>query len=482
MPTHSFLPLHRAKLAGDPFAMRVTVRGEDNPRGRYLLYWAQSARRLRNNIALEYALESANELGIPVVVYESVRPDYPQANDRLHAFILEGVRANAADAKARGLGYQFFLPRTAAEARGVVVKLAAEARRVVTDEFPTSIIAPQTRRFAERSPVAVHLVDGNGILPMRVFGKEQYSARFLRDRAHPLFRDLWPEIGERQPAKRFRGELDLPHYDGQEPRAAARSCAIDHDVAPVALHGGRDQALARLDTFLAEGLAGYATERNRNIRHLSGLSPYLHFGHIGIHEIAERVLHSGAPAEDVDAFLEEAVIRRELSFNLCFYNSRYDSLGALPDWAKRTLDKHRGDRRKPRYGDEELERAETYDEVWNLAQRQLVATGTIHGYLRMLWGKKIIEWSDTPEEAHAAMVRLHDRYAIDGRDPNTHAGILWCFGKHDRPWAPERPIFGSIRWMSSEQTRKKVRLSEVEELLASGTNGAIGSQSRLHLK
>lgn len=461
MPAHSFLPLRRVKLAGDPFAMRVTVQGEDNPRGQYLLYWAQSARRLRNNIALEYAIESANELGVPVVVYEAVRPDYPGANDRLHAFILEGVRANAADAKARGLAYHFFLPRTPEDARGVVAKLAANARRVVTDEYPTSVIATQTRRFLERSPVAVHLVDGNGILPMRAFAKEQYSARFLRDRAHALFRDLWPEVGEREPRKRFRGQLDLPRYDGADPRAASRTCAIDHTITPVAILGGRDAALERLDAFIRDGLEGYATQRNKAARHLSGLSPYLHFGHIGIHEVAERVLRSDAPGEDIDSFLEEAVIRRELSFNFCFYDPRFDSLDSLPDWAKRTLDKHRGDRRKPSYTYEELERAETYDEVWNLAQRQLRSQGTIHGYLRMLWGKKIIEWSETPEDAHAAMVRLHDRYAIDGRDPNTHAGILWCFGKHDRPWAPERPIFGSIRWMSSAQTARKVRLSEI---------------------
>ena len=156
--------------------------------------------------------------------------------------------------------------------------------------------------------------------------------------------------------------------------------------------------------------------------------------------------------------LPSGSIRRELSFNLCFYNRNYNSLAALPNWAKQTLDKHRNDRRHPVYSYEELERAETHDDVWNLAQRQLIGTGVIHNYLRMLWGKKIIEWSETPEEAHAAMVRLHDVYALDGRDPNTHAGILWCFGKHDRPWAPERPIFGTIRWMSSEQTRRKMKL------------------------
>jgi deoxyribodipyrimidine photo-lyase len=459
---HSFRTLRQWTPGGDPFAHRVTVTGEDNPRGRYVLYWAQSARRLRNNLALEYAIQSANALNLPVVVYESVRPDYPFANDRIHAFILEGVRQNAIDAKARGIRYHFFLPKTAHEARGVVRRLASDARRVVTDDYPTSVIATQTARFVARSPVAVHRVDGNGILPMRIFEKEQYSARFLRDRAHAGFRELWPSIDEHEPAKQFRGELDLPAYDGTHPRDAARACDIDHAVKPVAIRGGRDAALARFEAFLRDGLRGYANERNKATKHLSGLSPYLHFGHIGIHEIAERVLRSDAPDEDVDSFLEEAIIRRELSFNFCFYNPRFDSLESLPNWARATLDKHRGDRRKPSYSYDELAAAQTYDDVWNLSQRQLLATGTIHGYLRMLWGKKIIEWSGTPEEALRSMVRLHDIYAIDGRDPNTYAGVLWCFGKHDRPWVPERPIFGTIRWMSSEQTAKKVRLKEIE--------------------
>lgn len=463
--SHSFRSLRRWTAGGEPFAQRITASGSDNPAGRYVLYWAQSARRLRSNLALEYAIHCANELRLPVVVYESIRPDYPFANDRIHSFVLEGVRQNRIDAETRGLHYHFFLPRRASEARGVVMKLAAEARRVITDDYPTSVIATQTKRLIARSPVAVHLVDGNGILPMRVLGKELYSARFLRDRAHALFRELWPSLEEREPKKHFRGELELPSYAGANPRMTAGECDIDHAIAPVPRIGGRDAALARLDAFLDDGLRGYANERNKASKHLSGLSPYLHFGHIGIHEIAERVLHSDAPDEDVDSFLEEAIIRRELSFNFCFYNPRFDSLEALPSWAKQTLDTHRADRRKPSYAYEELREAQTHDDVWNLAQRQLLATGTMHGYLRMLWGKKIIEWSETPEHALATMLRLHDIYAIDGRDPNTYAGVQWCFGKHDRPWTPERPIFGTIRWMSSEQTAKKVRLQELEAQL-----------------
>ena len=280
------------------------------------------------------------------------------------------------------------------------------ARFVVTDEFPTLPTPPH----------ATHLVDSNGILPMRVMEKEQYSAKFFRDRAFRLFEQFWVD---REPA-----DIDLRFLDG------------------------------------------YAEMHSKSPRFVSGLSPAIHRGEIGVREIVEAVLRSDAADEDVDAFLEQLIIRRELSFNLCFYNPHFASLEALPAWAKKTLDDHRRDRRKPVYTFEELDSASTHDEVWNLSQRQLLACGTMHGYLRMLWGKKIIEWSETPEAAHAAMVKLHARYAHDAMDPNTHAGILWCFGKHDRPWAPERPIFGTIRWMSSQQTAKKVRLAEIEESIA----------------
>ncbi|HEX7154680.1 MAG TPA: deoxyribodipyrimidine photo-lyase [Thermoanaerobaculia bacterium] len=456
MPFTSFLP-HRHLLTHprpvDPFALRVSARGEENPHGEFVLYWAQSARRLRRNLALDYAITRANALNLPVVVYEALRPDYPEANDRIHSFVLEGVRANVEDAKARGLRYHFFLPRTRDEARGVVRRLAARARILVTDEYPTFVIRGHNRRLA-----SAHFVDGNGILPMRAFAKEQYSAKFLRDRAHKLFPDYWAPFEEVEPRHYFKGDLDLPAYDGASPREVAAACDVDHTIPPVETRGGREAGLRRLDDFVRDGLPGYAEGRNKDSRHVSGLSPYLHFGHLGIHEIAERVLLADAPGEDIDAFLEEAIVRRELSFNLCFHREDYDALTALPDWARKTIDAHRRDRRKPSYTYEELEAAATHDEVWNLSQRQLLERGTIHGYLRMLWGKKIIEWSETPEAAHAAMLRLHDRWAIDGRDPNTYAGVMWCFGKHDRPWAPERPIFGTIRWMSSESTARKMKL------------------------
>lgn len=372
MAGHSFLPLRRLTPAPDPFALRVTQVREGNPRGGYILYHARAARRARNNLALDFA----KSLGKRVIMAEWL--DEPHLSPRIEAFLREGAERTRREADVE---YHFEPDRS----------IVDDAKFVVTDEFPTLPTPPH----------ATHLFDGNGILPMRAMEKEQYSARFFRDRAFRLFEQFWS------------AKATPPPWN-----------------PPADLSG-------------------------------TGISPKLHFGHLGVREVVGAVLGR----DDAEGFLEQAIIRRELSFNLCFYNARYASLEALPNWAKQTLDKHRRDRRKPSYSFDEFERADTHDDVWNLAQRQLLETGVIHNYLRMLWGKKIIEWSETPEEAHATMVRLHDVYALDGRDPNTHAGILWCFGKHDRPWAPERPIFGTIRWMSSEQTRRKVRLREIEETL-----------------
>lgn len=469
-PRQSFLRFrkHLENARGvDLDRLRVTANGVEKKGGEFVLYWAQSARRLESNAALNFAISEANRRKLPVVVYESLRPDYPAANDRIHSFALQGVADNIRSAKTRGLRYAFFLPRRREEARGMLRGLAARSALTVTDEFPTFILRDQTERFARGANFPLAIYDGNGLLPMRAFEKEQYSARFLRDRTHRMLEDFWRDIEPAKPLSRpFEGELPFEAWDGSDPSAAAAGCDIDHSVSPVSASGGRAEGLRVLERFVTERLSGYAARRTREVNRSSELSPYLHFGFVSIHEVAHRVLFSDCPTIDIDAFLEEAVVRRELSFNFCHFRRDHDSLQSLPDWARATLAKHAGDRRHPAYSLEEMETASTGDEVWNLSQRGLLTLGTIHNYLRMLWGKRIIEWSETPEDAHRVMMYLHDKYAIDGRDPNTHAGVLWCFGKHDRPWAPERPVFGSIRYMSSEATRRKVDLAAYAEKIA----------------
>ena len=366
----------------DPFAKRITVRGEENPNGEFVVYWMTSARRLENNLTLDYARKHADRAQVPLIVYEE---PYPAPSKRIAEFARAGAEDNARDAAEFGIEYVMSPPHV------------DRARIVVTDEYPT-----------RPSTLNAHLVDSNGIFPLRAFEKEMYSAKQLRDRAVRKFEEYW--------------------FRPKPPR-------------------GNRRALRTLRDIKGRG---------------SGLSPWLHFGFLGIHEVVDAVVHGELGDDTANEFLEQAIIRRELSFNLCFYRHDYDSISALPDWARATLDKHRHDRRSPLYSFEEFERAKTHDEVWNLAQRQLLACGTMHNYLRMLWGKKIIEWSATPEDALAAMIALFNKYSLDGRDPNTYAGALWCLGKHDRPWFAERPIFGTIRYMSSESTKRKVRLADIE--------------------
>jgi deoxyribodipyrimidine photo-lyase len=274
---------------------------------------------------------------------------------------------------------------------------------------------------------------------------------------------LWP-IAEIKPKFKSSGlrlnlreETSIAHADIA---ALLRSANIDHSVRPSQLYrGGRREALKRLKTFVSDRLKNYEKGRNITGEHwTSELSPYLHFGHISATETALAILHAEAPEASIAAYLEELIVRRELSYNFCHFNPKHATLEALPAWARQTLYAHQKDQRPVVYSPEQFESAETHDEIWNLAQRELLATGKIHGYVRMLWGKKIIEWSRTPQAALATMIRLHHRYALDGRNPNTYTGILWCFGKHDRAWGPERQVFGLVRYMTSDRTRRKINL------------------------
>jgi deoxyribodipyrimidine photo-lyase len=237
------------------------------------------------------------------------------------------------------------------------------------------------------------------------------------------------------------------------------ACEIDHNVAPsLSFRGGAAQAQKRLEVFLSKKLSRYAKHRNEPCEHAtSNLSPYLHFGHISSLQIT---LSAKQFAKDhkliADEFLEELIVRRELAFNYTRFSDDPTSLDNLPEWSLRNLKKHAKDRRRYTYTAAQLEAAETHDELWNTSQKELLLRGTIHGYYRMYWGKKIIEWSPAYEEAAHTMVYLHDRYALDGRDPNTYTNILWCFGLHDRAWG-ERPVFGKIRYMSLEGMKRKTR-------------------------
>jgi deoxyribodipyrimidine photo-lyase len=244
------------------------------------------------------------------------------------------------------------------------------------------------------------------------------------------------------------------------PADEATVAGLDVDAAAgrvASVRGGPREARRVLARFVRERLDGYAVGRNHpELDATSQLSPYLHFGHIGPREVATAVRDAGAPREDRDAFLEEFIVRRELAVNFVRFNPRYDSLDGCEPWARRTLEAHAADRREPRYSLARLEAADTHDPLWNAAQAQMVDTGWMHGYVRMYWGKKILEWTRDPAQAFAHAVLLNDRYQLDGRDPNGYTGIAWAVGgKHDRAWGPERPVYGTIRYMSYASTSRK---------------------------
>ncbi len=338
-------------------------------------------------------------------------------------------------------------------------------------------------------------MDGNGLLPLRAVERTCVRAVDFRralqrtlpahladtPRADPLRRLTLPPT---QPLPRSvlsrwpRADLARLLGDG-----GLAELPIDHSVPPVFYPGGENAARAQLREFVDLGLHRYADEHHHpDADATSGLSPYLHFGQLSAHRVfAAVVAREGWDPEALanrsagqregwwgmskssESFLDQVVTWRELSAHFCQRVEGFDRFETLPEWAKATLQDHVGDPRNPTYDLRALEAAETHDELWNAAQRELIVDGRIHGYLRMLWGKKVLEWSETPERAFSTLVELNDKYAVDGRDPSSYSGISWCFGRFDRPWGPKRPVFGTVRYMTSDSARRKLRLSRYLE-------------------
>jgi deoxyribodipyrimidine photo-lyase len=439
-----------------------------NKNARYVLYWMQMYKRTTHNHALTWAIRKANELDFPLVVYEGLKYYYPWASDRLHTFILEGVEEKKREFERLGIRYIFYLQKDESSPKNTVARLAKDAALIVTDDFPCFIIPGHNRRIAERAEIPVHAVDSNGIIPMSKFDKEEYAAYTIRPKVKKLLPTYFKPYKEDSIGKDSTSlEVNCPETQvvssnsaTSETSATIRNlvseCDIDHTVKPSPIyHGGTVNGRVRLKKFIEEILPDYDTARNKPERDGSSrLSSYLHFGFLSPLEIALAVRDAAAPQEAKDAYLEELIVRRELSYNLTYRNPNYDSLDVLPAWVHATMREHIGDERQITYSLEQLEAGETHDELWNAAQREITATGETHNYVRMLWGKNVIGWTKSYETAFETLVHLNNKYCLDGRDPNSYAGILWCFGKHDRPWM-ERAVFGKMRYMTSASTGKK---------------------------
>lgn len=458
-------PLHPldGDFVRDQLAARTTLGNAVRlqPEGEFVLYWMQSTHRFEENWALRAAILEADRLGKPLLIHQGLDPTYEHANDRIHHFILHNARELAARAPTLGLRYQFALRRRREDDRRIVDRLAARAALVITDHFPTAGIAERTERFCERAPCRVVMVESHGIVPSGLFQKEEYAARTIRPKLARVLDDTLALVEDRPPRIPFTdalfGSLDVDRldFDAADIAAEIATCEIDHAVPPVEMVSGLTAARARLDAFCADGLKEYATRRNEptDTEGSSRLSPYLHFGQISAAEVLRAVREAGS-AEAAAKFQDELVTWRELSLNFCLRNPNYGKLRGLPDWVHRTMEAHKDDPREAIYSLEQLERAETHDELWNAAQRELVQTGLMHNVTRMLWGKSVLLWSARYKHALEHLILLNNKYGLDGRDPSSFGGIQWCFGKFDRPWF-DKPVWGVIRPMSLARAREK---------------------------
>jgi len=475
--------------------------GHVNPRGRYVLYWMTANRRASHNFALDRAVAHAKALGKPLLVLEALRCDYQWASDRLHAFVLQGMADNQAAFAGSPVRYYPYVEPSVGAGRGLFAELANRACVVVADDYPCFFLPRMLAAAARATDVRVEAVDSNGLLPVAAPGERVFTRAF--DFRRWLQKNLPTHLDEVPSARPLAG-LDLPvvrlpsGVTKRWPMASAAMLSakptalgalpIDHtvDVAPT-MAGGSGAGRDRLRGFLKARIDNYDEDRNHPDRDgASGLSPWLHFGHLSAHEVFaglakseswDRECLSGEAtggregywgmSASAEAFLDQFVTWRELGFNFCARRPDYDQFESLPDWARATLNQHEPDPRPHLYSFEELDEARTHDEVWNAAQTQLRREGVMHNYLRMLWGKKVLEWSPTPEVALQTLVELNNRYALDGRDPNSYSGIFWVFGRYDRAWGPERPIFGKIRYMTSDSTKRKLRLKNYLKQYAS---------------
>ncbi len=428
--------------------------------GEYVLYWIQVTQRAVDSFALEYAIEQANELGVPVLVYFSLRPDYPWASDRFHTFMLEGVVDMAAGFTERGIQFAHFLDQRE-QTDGVdhhanLKALASRAALVVTDWFPTFIMPRQLRQLRDSVDAPVVAVDSACVVPAQSLEKAYSGARHIR----PVLMehlDNWL-----QPVPSEAPEITTPIELPFEPTVVTTenipelvaACPIDHTVPPaIGWTGGTRAAEERLAWWVTNGLPRYLERNDPNVDVTSKMSPYFHFGQISVHRVLLAARAAGHK-EQYDKFLDETLTWRELSFNLCRFDPKHRTTSAIPEWARKELADGESDPREALYTDEELEHARTGDALWNAAQRSYLHHGWMHNYMRMLWGKSVIAWTDTAADAFRILEHLNNKYSLDGRDPSSYGGMLWCFGKFDRPFY-RRPIYGTVRYMSLKAAKGK---------------------------
>ncbi len=470
--------------------LKAANRAPVNPSGEFVVYWMSAYRRLAWNFALDRAIAWAKELKKPLMIVEPLECDGPWASARFHSFVAQGMAEHFFELAQKPVFYFPFVAKKTGECKELFEAVTSCACVAVTDDYPIPHDGfPGKRSFS--TSILVERCDSNGLLPVQLPDRTFTAAFSFRRYLQTTLRDYLLDFPSVKPFSR----LPLPRlerlpaaitkrYSSWKPPKGGNfnwsNIPIDQSVRSGTAVGGRMAALQVFHAFLKSRLPRYHEDRNKiDDCAASGLSPYLHFGAVStheiFHEIVEREMWSPerlAPkatgkregwwgmSREAEAFLDELVTWREIGFNYCERNQDYAKYESLPDWALKTLAKHAKDKREYVYTEEQFELAKTHDPLWNAAQRQLVREGEMHNYLRMLWGKKILQWSRSPEDALETMIRLNDKYALDGSDPNSYSGICWVLGRYDRAWGPERPIFGTVRYMCSENTARKISVKE----------------------
>ncbi len=421
--------------------------------GTYVLYWMQAAQRAEYNHALEFAIHKANEIHKPVVTVFGLTDDYPEANLRHYQFMLEGLQEISGTLEGRGI--QFVVKQMSPDA--AAAELSQNACLVVTDAGHLKIQKQWRKQAANNMQCPLYEVEANLVVPITAASdKDDFSAGTFRPKITKQLAKFLNRFYNKKPKIDSFG-LNFKGIDISDIDKVLSNLNIDNTVKPVEkFYGGTQHAKKLLKKFIRNKLDKYDELRNDpGLDYQSHLSPYLHFGQISPVYVAQQIKKTKSKA--ADAFLEELIVRRELSHNFVYYNDQYDSYEGLPDWAKRTLNFHKKDKREYHYTLEELEQAKTHDPYWNAAQTEMCITGKMHGYMRMYWGKKILEWSENPSTAFNYALYLNNKYELDGRDPNGYTGVAWCFGKHDRAWS-ERMVFGKTRYMNAKGLERKFNI------------------------
>jgi deoxyribodipyrimidine photo-lyase len=421
--------------------------------GKYVLYWMQSSQRAEDNHALEFAIERANELNLPLLVAFGLMDDYPDANLRHYTFMLQGLQDAQKTLAKRGIKMVVQHGNPA----DVAIKLSKDAALVVVDRGYLKPAKSWREKAAKEMKCKLIQIETDVVVPVdTVSDHVEFAARTIRPKITRLLEKFIQPV-EKIRLKNKSLELAISGFDLSDIDKLANSLKLNRSVLPVdtPYSGGQTTARKTFSDFLEHRFKNYVPNRNQpQTSDTSYMSRYLHFGNISPLELVFMLREKGRGQENIDSYIEELIVRRELAINFCNFNPNYDSYECIPAWAKKTLNEHRSDKRVHLYSLEQLEKAQTHDPYWNAAQKEQVYTGYMHNYMRMYWGKKILEWSATPEEAFKNALCLNNKYFIDGRNANGFVGVAWCFGVHDRPWG-EWAIFGMVRYMNAAGLERK---------------------------